>query len=178
MVMNPVLKNAVLLAKERGYDICIASTSGETALALLDAAAECNFEGKIIVVRNVAGSFPSGGTGMPEAAFDAIRRRAEVVTAAHALSGAERGISAKFKGAYPVEIVAAALRMLSQGVKVCVEIALMANDAGLVSYRSPIVCIGGSGRGADTVCVITPGFSASIFDTKIHEIIEKPDFYE
>ena len=53
----------------------------------------------------------------------------------------------------------------------------MANDAGMLTYGKPVVCIGGSGSGADTVCVITPGYSSTVFDTVINEIIEKPDFY-
>lgn len=55
-----------------------------------------------------------------------------IIHAAHALSGAERGISRKFSGAYPVEIMAHTLRMFGQGTKVCVEIAMMALDNGAI----------------------------------------------
>ena len=102
----------------------------------------------------------------------------KTVTAAHALSGAERGLSTKFQGVYPVEIVAGALRMLGQGTKVCVEIALMANDSGNITYGKPVVCIGGSSHGADTACVITPGYSACLMETKIHEILCKPSLMQ
>ena len=59
-----------------------------------------------------------------------------IIHAAHALSGAERGISRKFSGAYPVEIMAHTLRMFGQGTKVCVEIAMMALDTVRLSLIS------------------------------------------
>ena len=46
----------------------------------------------------------------------------DIVTAGHALSGAERCFSTYFGGYGPTEIVANTLRMFSQGVKVCVEV--------------------------------------------------------
>ena len=97
-----------------------------------------------------------------------------VITAGHALSGVERAISGKFSGAYPTEIIAHSLRMLSQGVKVCVEIGAMAMDAGHTEHARPVVAIGGTGLGLDTACVMTPSYSAKIFDTRVHEILCKP----
>ena len=47
-------------------------------------------------------------------------------------------------------------------------------DCGSISYGKPIVAIGGSGRGADTACVLTPGYTANLMETKIHEILCKP----
>jgi hypothetical protein len=99
---------------------------------------------------------------------------ATLVTAAHALSGVERGISARFDGAYPAELIANALRMLSQGVKVVVEIGCMALDAGAIEYGRDIVCVGGTGKGLDTACVMRPAHANGIFDTKIHEILCMP----
>ena len=101
-----------------------------------------------------------------------------VVTAAHALSGAERGLSKKFSGIYPVEIVANTLKMLGQGTKVCVEIAMMALDNGAIDYGKQIIAVGGSGRGADTVCRLTPEYTADLMGTKIHEILCKPSLEE
>jgi hypothetical protein len=46
------------------------------------------------------------------------------------LSGAERAVSRAFNGAYPVEITDYSLRMPGSGVKVAVEIAVMALDGG------------------------------------------------
>ena len=66
------------------------------------------------------------------------------------------------------------LRMLSQGVKVCVEIAIMALDADLIPLGDRIIAIGGTGNGADTATILTPSHAASVFETKIHEILCKP----
>ena len=78
---------------------------------------------------------------------------------------------------YPVEIIAHTLRMISAGTKVCVEIGAMAMDAGVLEYGKPVVCIGGTGRNADTACVVTPSYTASILETKVNEFLCKPDFY-
>lgn len=66
--------------------------------------------------------------------------------------------------------------MLGQGVKGCVEIALMALDSGSIFYGRPVVCVAGSG-GAGTVCVITPDYIADLLNTRIHEILCKPGLY-
>lgn len=173
-----ILKKAVLLAKERELDICLASTTGNTARSALEVISEINYTGRLVVVRNVCGFHKAGKTGMDNEIYDELCQNGVcVITAAHTLSGCERGISNKYSGVYPVQIIADSLRMLGQGVKVCVEISLMANDAGALQYGKPVVCVAGSGKGADTICIITPAYSASVLDTKINEIIEKPDLY-
>lgn len=69
-----------------------------------------------------------------------------VYVASHALSGAERGLSVKLGGFGPVEVAAHALRIIGRGVKVCVEISMMAADAGLVELHESIVAVAGTGR--------------------------------
>ncbi len=98
----------------------------------------------------------------------------KVLTTTHVLSGVERGISRNFGGAYPVEIIAHTLRMSGQGTKVCVEIAVMALDAGLIPYGEDIIAVGGSSRGADTALILRPAHASNIFDTWISEILCKP----
>ena len=97
-----------------------------------------------------------------------------VVTAAHALSGGERGMSKRFGGVSPVEVVAYALRMFGQGMKVCVEIGLMALDCGSIPYGKPVVAVAGTAYGADTACVLTPAYTANLLDTKVHTVLCKP----
>ena len=55
------------------------------------------------------------------------------------------------------------------------EIAVMAVDAGLIEdIEKDIICIGGTGRGADTVCLIKPA-PTSLFDRlRIKAILAKP----
>jgi hypothetical protein len=98
----------------------------------------------------------------------------KVLTATHLLAGVDRALKNKFNGIYPAEIIAYTLRILGQGVKVGVEIACMALDAGLIPYGEDVITIAGSGKGADTALVIRPAHSNYFFETKIKEIICKP----
>jgi uncharacterized protein len=49
----------------------------------------------------------------------------------------------------------------------------MAADAGLVP-PSDVIAVAGTGRGADTCCVIRANSSNRFFDIKVREIIVKP----
>lgn len=149
--------------------VVVASNSGKTALPLLDAGLS------VVCVTHAYGYPEKGKNEMP----DEVRERLQaagvrVLTTSHVLSGVERGISNRSKGMYPAEIIANALRMFGQGTKVCVEVATMALDAGLIPYGERIVSIGGTGRGADTAVIMTPAHAADFFETFIHEIICKP----
>lgn len=166
-------------ARELNTDIVVATTSGATAMKLVEKKKEEGFDGRIIVVSHAYGSRIKGQNIMPEETRSALKESgAVVVTAAHALSGVERGVSGVFKGVYPAEIIASTLRLISAGTKVCLEIALMACDAGAIEYKKPVVCIGGTHSSADTAAVITPSYSSAIFECRINEILCKPDLYE
>ena len=104
---------------------------------------------------------------------DLSARGVRVVTATHALSGVERGLSKKHAGLYPVVLMADTLKLFGQGAKVAVEVAVMAADAGALSGRD-IIAVGGSSRGADTALVLKPAHAARVFDLKIREIVCKP----
>ena len=49
-----------------------------------------------------------------------------VVICSHALSGLERSVAKKHSGVYPVLLIADTLRLLGQGTKIAVEVAVMA----------------------------------------------------
>ena len=97
-----------------------------------------------------------------------------VYAASHALSGVGRGISNKFGGATPVQIIAETLRLFSQGIKVCVEISIMAADAGLLPTDTEVIAFGGTAKGVDTAVVLKPAHMSNFFDLRIHEIIAMP----
>lgn len=97
-----------------------------------------------------------------------------VLTTTHLFSGVDRAVTGKFGGLYPGQVVAHALYMFSQGVKVAVEVAVMALDAGLIPYGQEVIAVGGTGRGADSALVLLPAHSRRFFETKVLELICKP----
>jgi hypothetical protein len=59
-------------------------------------------------------------------------------------------------------------------MKVCVEIALMAADAGLVTAGEPCLAVAGTGQGADTAVVLLPANVQDFFDLRVLEVLAKP----
>ncbi|MCL2548019.1 MAG: hypothetical protein FWE76_02510 [Symbiobacteriaceae bacterium] len=153
--------------------IVIASTAGEVALAFLPYAHEF----RIVCVGHAYYFRPDVPNTMSDEVQEKIREGGMILYfGSHVLSGAERGLSSKLQGTYPVEIMAHTLRMFGPGVKVGVECAVMALDAGLIE-PSPLIAVGGTGRGADTAIILTPASASRILDTKVHEILCKPSYY-
>lgn len=166
--------NTVQLALHAARERCIghivlASSTGETAMLL----ANCGLN--VVCVAHAYGSMEKWHNEMSGEVRSKLQEAGVgVYFGSHVLSGVERGISNQCKGMYPAEIMAHTLRMFGQGVKVCVEIAIMALDAGLLPYGERVVAIGGTGRGADTAVIMTPAHANEVFQNRIHEIICKP----
>lgn len=152
-------------------DIVVASTTGETG-----AKASRIFKGFNVVVTSHHVGFQE--PGMWEMEEDnrkkILENGARILTATHALSGVERAIRKKFETIMPLEIMAHTLRLFGEGTKVCVEITIMAADAGLIPVDREVIAIGGTGIGADTALVIKPANASNFFDLEIREIIAKP----
>jgi hypothetical protein len=72
------------------------------------------------------------------------------------------------------QVVANFLRFFCQGVKVCVEILLMAANGGLVAPDEQVAVVAGTGRGADTALVMTGGTSMAPKQVHISRILCKP----
>lgn len=79
-----------------------------------------------------------------------------------------------FYGTGAPTIMAIILRTLCQGMKVCVEIILMAADGGCVAAGEKVIAVAGTGRGADTAVVAVAAPSYRLHDLHITEIICKP----
>jgi uncharacterized protein len=161
---------ALKAADEYGIDyIVVASNSGYTAEMFK------NTGKKVVVVTHVNGFEKSGENQMVEEERNKLKELGfEVYTSTHVLSGAERSLSRKFGGINPVEIMAYTLRMFGQGLKVAVEVSIMALDGGVIPYGEDIIAIGGTGNGADTAIIVRPSHASSLLDYKIKEIICKP----
>ena len=79
-----------------------------------------------------------------------------------------------FYGATTPSVMAILLRTLCQGIKVGVEIILMATDSGCVSIGEKVIAVTGTGRGSDTAVVAIAAPSAKLNELHITEIICKP----
>ena len=77
-------------------------------------------------------------------------------------------------GSGAAEAMAMVLRTVCQGMKVCVEIVLMACDAGLVARGEEVIAVTGTRRGADTAVVAIAASSQQLQDLHITEILCKP----
>jgi len=161
---------AVARAQELGLRyLVVASTSGDTAEKLQAAVGERDM--KVVCVTYHAG-FHGGDDTLPIARREKLRALGiEVVICSHALSGVERSIKDKFGTIGPLELMAHTLRCFGQGVKVAVEIAVMAADSAAVPTDQDIVCLGGSGKGCDAALVVRAAHQNTFFDLRVREIV-------
>jgi hypothetical protein len=157
--------------KEGIRDIVVASTTGETG-----AKASKIFKGyNIVIVTHCFGFRELGKIELEdEYRREILANGAKIFTGVHALSSVERAIRKDFGTIQPLELIANTLRLMGEGTKVCVEITLMAADAGLIPVDKDVIAIAGTGRGADTALRIRPANASRFFDLKIREVIAKP----
>jgi hypothetical protein len=159
------LKLALERAKARGIKkIVLASTRGDTARKAATLWTKSGI--KIIVIPH---QFGFAGMHFPPELIKELEAQGHVVHFGTMLFHTER-----FYGVDTPTIMANLLRTFCQGMKVCVEIVLMATDAGLVDIGEQVVVVSGSGRGADTAVVAVASTSTHLADLHITEIICKP----
>ena len=168
------LEISLACCEERGVrKIVVASSTGKTAL-LLRAKAKPSIE--VIGVTYSAGSkYREEVEEFDRNRETMIKKGIHLVRGLHALSATERAFENKYKtGLLPLNIVADTLRMFSQGMKVCLEVAVMAAEAGFVTPEEEVVVVGGSGHGADTAVVMKPAYAVSMFDAKFRAVLCMP----
>jgi hypothetical protein len=159
-------------AEELGIrTILIATTSGKTGLQVVEL-----FGNRDVVAVTHSTGFvkPDFQQIDPQIRESILKAGGKVLTCQHALGGVNRAVRRKLKTFELDEIIAFTLRLFGQGVKVAVEIALMASDAGLVSTQEPCLSIGGTNLGADTAVLLKPAHAQDFFDLRIMEILCKP----
>lgn len=166
--------NTVELAVKRAHELqighlVVASCSGDTAELCVNHGLEV-----VCVTHHVGFAGPGADEMPPEMRTRLTSAGVKILTTTHLMGGLDRAVRNKFGGVYPAEIMAQTLRMFGQGIKVCIEIASMALDAGLIPFGREIVTVGGTGEGADSAIVIAPAHSNNFLDTRIKEIICKP----
>ena len=161
-------------AKELGIkDIVVASTHGATALKAAEA---FDVQDVNLVAVSISESFKHEGWTMTKAEKKRLTDRGiRVLTSIHALGdGVSNAFAEKFGGKPTEEIVQQTLYRFCQGMKVCVEIVLMAADAGLLRMEGEVIAIAGTGEGADTCLVVKPAYSRKFLELEVREVVTKP----
>ena len=154
-------------------DILVATTRGETGVK-----ASRSFKGfNLIAVTHSTGfARPNFQELIPDNRKEIEGNGGRVLTCQHAFGGVGRAVRNKL-GTYQLEeLIAYTLRTFGQGMKVAVEIVLMAIDAGLVPTDREVISIGGTNSGADTAVLVQPANAAAFFDLRVKEILCKPRF--
>jgi hypothetical protein len=92
--------------------------------------------------------------------------------------GIGTSLSARFKGLNFEQYFTEALRLISGGMIVCVEAAIMAADANIIRTDEEVVVTAGTSMGLDTAVVMRPSTSLTFCDPQagleIREIIALP----
>jgi len=171
---NKTIELALKRADELNIEyFVIATCTGYSAKVLLSKARNK----KIIAITHQAGfSKPGEMEIKPEVIKFLKKKGIKIYTGTHFFGGFGRAIRFKFGGLEPEEIAANILRIFGEGVKVTIEIAIMALDAGLIPYNKEIISIGGTGSGVDTAIVCVPKHGKDFFNFEVREIICKPRY--
>jgi hypothetical protein len=145
--------------------IVLASTRGDTAQLAAEKFAESGI--KLVVIPHQYG-FREAQRFPPELVLELEKQghRVHFSTMLFHTDG--------FYGTRVPQVMATLLRTFCQGMKVCVEIILMAVDGGLVAIGEEIIAVTGTGRGADTAIVAIAAPSTALHDLHISRIICKP----
>ncbi len=166
------LRIALEGAKERGIRyIVVASTKGDTGLQAAKLLQGTRIT--LVVVTHNTSFSQEGKQEFDEAARAQIEKLGgRVYTGTMVLRNLGTAIRS-LQSYSQQDLVANTLRMLGQGMKVCVEIVAMAADAGLIPCED-VIAVAGTGRGGDTVAIIRANSSNNFFQIKVRETLAKP----
>jgi hypothetical protein len=153
--------------------LVVATSTGETGLRAAEVFGGTDV--RIVGVTLHAGLWKKYTAPDPAKVKQAQAKGVRFVTATHTLMGnVDSAIREKFGGLPPAELIAYTYYTFSQGMKVAVEAAVMAADAGLISDAEDVIALGGTEEGADTAIVLRPAYSTDFFALKVREVIAMP----
>lgn len=158
---------ALSRAKARGINkIILASTTGDTARKAAQLVAGTDM--KMVVVPHQYG-FMREEQRFPQELITELEQQGHRVHFSTMLFHTD-----DLYGTRSPSVLAMLLRTFCQGMKVVVEIILMAANGGCVAVGEKVVVITGTGRGSDTAVLATVASSMKLYDLHITEIICKP----
>ncbi len=171
---DKTLEAARRRAEELGIrDVVVSTTHGGTAIKAVDV-----FSGMKVnlVAVTISEAFHEKGWVMTVEERKRLQDKGiKVLTCLHSLGGnVATSFNKKFGGISIEEVIRETLYRFGQGMKVCVEIVLMAADAGLINVDREVIAIGGTSSGADTAIVVKPSYSMTFREFEVREIISKP----
>lgn len=158
-----------------GYRHLVAASttgaSGARAAIRLEMAPDINF---VVVGHSVGFKGPNIDEFQADHYQEIVCRGGKVLKTTILTHSLDTAISDQYKGSAPSLLIAATLRRLGQGLKVCCEIVMEAVDAGLIPEEEEVVAVGGTARGWDTVAVIRSAASKRFLKLSVLEIWAKP----
>lgn len=157
-------------------DIVVASTTGTTAEKSVELF-NPNEYNLVVVTHSYYFVGSKKRQEFPEDKMEELKEKGvKMLSVTHAMSGIERSIRKSLKQWGPVDLIAKYIReQFSQGTKVCLEMAGMVADAGLIDdLERDLICVAGTGRGADTVCLVKPAPTSEFEKVRIKAILAKP----
>lgn len=173
--IEEVINLAENIIQESNFKYFLVPTStGNTVLELMKR--DIHKKIKLVAVTTHSG-FKGGDTSSlhTDVRKDFEENGITVLQGTHSLSGIERALSRKYSGISPSEIISEALKIFGgDGIKVAVEIAIMAADSGLVPTSEEILVAGGTSGGLDTLVSLQPAHMNNFFDINISKIYAKP----
>ena len=151
------------------HQIVVASTHGYTGLKTREVFPERSTR---IIAVTISDAFDDEGWIMtPEERTKLEDAGVTVLTCMHSLGD---DVNNAFGGDSPNMIVRKTLYTFGQGMKVAVECALMAADAGLLEMSADVIPVAGTSEGADTAIVVRPAYTRFFTKLRIREILAKP----
>lgn len=161
------LRLVIARAKARNINkIVLASTRGDTARIAAKHFADASI--KMVVIPHQYG-FMRREQRFPQELISELERQGHRVHFSTMLFHTDDLYGTRVPSA-----LAQVLRTFCQGIKVAVEIILMATDGGCVASGEKVIVVTGTGRGADTAVVAAAAPSSRLYELHITEIICKP----
>ena len=170
---------ALMIAKENAdisgiTNIIVASSTGETAFKAARIFDPDKYN-LVIVTHNYGFSDSTPQEFDPKIREDLVKRGVKISTGTLAYSGVESALQKQFQAWDFVALFSRLMRtILSEGVKVCHEIVLMAADTGCIPIGMDVISVAGTGSGSDSVCLIKSATSRKFYNARIKAILAKP----
>jgi len=157
-------------AQELGIrQVVVASTHGYTARRAAHVLGDLDVE---IIAVSICAAFDDQGWSMSAAEREQLEAAGvKVLTSMHALGD---DVNEAFAQMPANRIVRETLYRFCQGMKVVVEVAIMAAEAGMLDTTRECIVAAGSSQGADTAVVMKPAFARKFQELEILEILAKP----